>query len=117
MEGVGMIYAFWIDRPIFFTCGKRLVGRWLVRRLIEAGTDVVYLVRDWGTQCELNHSKLIEKVKVDQGDIRDQALHEGVLGKYDIFNISNRNPVSMFESNISETWARLEACCRNSKVG
>ena len=118
---------FWLDRPIFVTGATGLVGGWLVRRLVEAGADVVCLIRDWVPQSELVRSSLIEKVKVVRGDVRDQVLLERTLGEYEadtvihlaaqtIVTIANRNPISTFETNIGGTWALLEACRRSSTV-
>jgi CDP-glucose 4,6-dehydratase len=127
MAGVTLNRTFWLDRPTFVTGGTGLVGSWLVQRLVEAGADVVCLVRDWVPQSELVRSRLIEKVKVVRGDIRDQAMLERVLGEFEIdtvihlaaqtiVTIANRNPVSTFESNIAGTWNLLEACRRSPKV-
>lgn len=118
---------FWTDRPTFVTGGAGLVGSWLVRRLVEAGADVVCLVRDWVPQSELVRKGWLEKVRVVRGDCCDQELMERVLGEYEIqtvihlaaqtiVGIANRNPVSTFESNIKGTWALLEACRRSPKV-
>jgi CDP-glucose 4,6-dehydratase len=119
--------GFWRDRSTFVTGATGLVGSWLVRRLVEAGADVVCLVRDWVPQCELTRSGLIEQVKVVRGDVRDQALLERSLGEYEvdtvlhlaaqtIVTIANRNPVSTFETNVGGTWALLEACRRSPRV-
>jgi CDP-glucose 4,6-dehydratase len=118
---------FWLDRPTFITGATGLVGGWLVRRLIEAGADVVCLVRDWVPQSELIQTRLIERVKVVRGDVRDQALLEQILGEYEIstvihlaaqtiVTIANRNPISTFDTNIGGTWALLEACRRSPTV-
>jgi CDP-glucose 4,6-dehydratase len=122
-----MNQPFWMDRPTFVTGGTGLVGSWLVRRLVEAGADVVCLVRDWVPQSELVQTRLFEKVKVVRGDVRDQALLERVMGEFEIdtvlhlaaqtiVTIANRNPVSTFESNIGGTWNLLESCRRSPKV-
>jgi CDP-glucose 4,6-dehydratase len=119
--------AFWQDRPTFVTGATGLVGGWLVRRLVEAGADVVCLVRDWVPQSELVRGGMIEKVKTVRGDVRDQSLLERTLGEYEIntvihlaaqtiVTIANRNPVSTFETNIQGTWALLEACRRSPAV-
>ncbi len=119
--------AFWLDRPTFVTGATGLVGGWLVRRLLDAGADVVCLVRDWVPQSELVRTGLIERVKVVRGDVRDQALLERTLGEYEIdtvfhlaaqtiVGIANRNPVSTFETNVAGTWAVLEAARRSPKV-
>jgi CDP-glucose 4,6-dehydratase len=119
--------GFWLDRPVFVTGGTGLIGNWVVRRLLDAGADVVCLVRDWVPQSELVRSRLIEKVKVVRGDVTDQALLERALGEYEIdtiihlaaqtiVGIANRNPVSTFNANIAGTWSLLEACRRSPAV-
>jgi CDP-glucose 4,6-dehydratase len=119
--------SFWIDRPVFITGASGLVGSWLVKHLLERGADVICLVRDWVPQSELVQSRLIEKVKVVRGDVRDQPLLERVLGEFEvdtvlhlaaqtIVTIANRNPISTFETNIGGTWALLEACRHSPKV-
>jgi CDP-glucose 4,6-dehydratase len=126
MEGLVMS-AFWVDRPAFVTGASGLVGSWLVRRLLEAGADVVCLIRDWVPQSELVRAGLIDQVKSVRGDICDQPLLERILGEYEIdtvihlaaqtiVTIANRNPVSTFETNIAGTWSLLEACRRSPRV-
>lgn len=122
-----MTNAFWLDRPTFVTGGTGLVGAWTIKRLLDAGAEVVCLVRDWVPQSELTRANLIERVKVVRGDVRDQALLERVLGEYEIdtvihlaaqtiVGIANRNPISTFETNIGGTWSLLEACRRSPAV-
>ncbi len=119
--------TFWLDRPTFVTGGTGLVGSWLVRRLIDAGADIVCLVRDWVPQSELVRAKLIDQVKVVRGDVRDRETLERTLGEYEIdtvihlaaqtiVTIANRNPISTFETNIAGTWNVLEACRRSPRV-
>jgi CDP-glucose 4,6-dehydratase len=118
---------FWTDRPTLVTGATGLVGGWLVRRLLDAGADVVCLVRDWVPQSELVRASLLERVKVVRGDVSDQALLERTLGEYEIdtvihlaaqtiVTIANRNPAGTFQSNIGGTWALLEACRRSPAV-
>lgn len=119
--------TFWQDRPTFVTGGTGLVGSWLVKRLIEAGADVICLVRDWVPQSELVRAKSLEQVKVVRGDICDRDILERTLGEYEIdtvihlaaqtiVTIANRNPLSTFETNIAGTWNLLEACRRSPRV-
>jgi CDP-glucose 4,6-dehydratase len=118
---------FWQDRPTFVTGGTGLLGGWLVRLLLDSGADVVCLVRDWVPQSQLIQDRLIDRVKVVRGDVRDRELLERVLGEYEvdtvfhlaaqtIVGIANRNPVSTFETNIAGTWDLLEACRRSPAV-
>jgi CDP-glucose 4,6-dehydratase len=126
LEEVGMT-AFWRDRPTLVTGGTGLVGSWLTRRLVEAGADVVCLVRDWIPQSEVVRSRTLDQVKVVRGDIVDREVVERTLGEYEIntvfhlaaqtiVGIANRNPISTFESNIAGTWNVLEACRRSPSV-
>ena len=119
--------GFWLDRPVFVTGATGLVGGWLVRRLLDAGADVVCLVRDWVPQSELVRGQLIEQVKVVRGDVRHQSKMERVLGEYEIntvihlaaqtiVTIANRNPVSTLKTNVEGTWTLLEACRRSPAV-
>ncbi|MFM6155036.1 MAG: NAD-dependent epimerase/dehydratase family protein, partial [Sphaerospermopsis kisseleviana] len=68
------ISNFWQNRPVFITGGTGLLGGWLVQYLLNAGADIVCLVRDWIPQSFLVQSGVLEKVKVVRGDIVDQCL-------------------------------------------
>jgi CDP-glucose 4,6-dehydratase len=119
--------GFWVDRPVFVTGATGLVGGWLVPRLVQAGADVVCLVRDWVPHSQLLRSDLRDEVTIVRGDVRDQAVLERALGEFEIdtvihlaaqaiVQIANRNPISTFESNIGGTWSLLEACRRSPLV-
>lgn len=127
MEGLVVNSKFWQDRPTLVTGGTGLVGAWLVRRLVNAGANVVCLVRDWIPQSELHADGLLARVQIVRGDVRDQTLLERALGEFEIdtvmhlaaqtiVGIANRNPISTLDSNIAGTWALLEACRRSPRV-
>jgi CDP-glucose 4,6-dehydratase len=112
---------------VMVTGGTGLLGSWLVKQLLEGGSNVVCLVRDWVPQSELVRSHRIEQVSTVRGDITDRELLERTLGEYEvevvfhlaaqtIVGIANRNPVSTFTANIEGTWNLLEACRRSPKV-
>ncbi|MEL6182164.1 MAG: GDP-mannose 4,6-dehydratase [Myxococcota bacterium] len=118
---------FWQDRSTLVTGATGLLGSWLVERLVNAGADVVCLVRDWVPQSELVRTGLLERVKVVRGDVRDLELMERVLGEFEIKTvmhlaaqtivaIANNNPLSTFDTNIRGTWLMLEACRRSPSV-
>ncbi len=124
---IQQVSPFWQDRPTLVTGATGLLGGWLVPRLVEAGADVVCLLRDWVPQSELLARGIIDRVKVVQGEVQDQGLMERVLGEYEIdtvfhlaaqtiVGIAQRNPVSTFASNVGGTWAVLEACRRSPAV-
>ena len=127
METMGLMTAFWQDRPTLVTGATGFLGGWLVQRLLTAGADVICLVRDWVPQSSFIRNRLMEQVKVVRGDVRDQMLLERAVGEYEvdtvfhlaaqtIVNIANRNPISTFETNVQGTWALLEACRRSPSV-
>jgi CDP-glucose 4,6-dehydratase len=119
--------GFWRDRPVFVTGATGLLGGAVLRDLVDAGADVVCLVRDWVPRSELVASRMVERVRVVRGDVVDQGTIERALGEYEIVTVlhlaaqaivgvANRNPVSTFESNIRGTWVVLEACRRSPLV-
>jgi CDP-glucose 4,6-dehydratase len=104
-----------------------LVGGWVVRQLLDAGADVVALVRDWVPRSEMVAERLIDRVRVVRGDVRNQQTLERALGEYEVatvlhlaaqttVQVANRNPVSTLDTNIRGTWALLEACRRTPTV-
>jgi CDP-glucose 4,6-dehydratase len=104
-----------------------LVGGWVVRQLLDAGADVVCLVRDWVPRSEMIAKRLIDRVRIVRGDVRSQQTIERALGEYEIatvlhlaaqttVQVANRNPVSTLDTNIRGTWALLEACRRTPTV-
>src|SRR5258708_9542584 len=114
---------FWRDRATLVSGATGLVGGWLVRQLLQEGADVVCLVRDWVPQSNFVLSRLVDRVKIVRGDVRDYNLVERAIGEYEIntvlhlaaqaiVGIGNRNPTSTFETNIQGTWTLLEACRR-----
>jgi CDP-glucose 4,6-dehydratase len=119
--------ASWHDTRVLVTGATGLVGSWLVQRLLDAGADVVCLVRDAVPRSSLLVSGAIDRCVVVRGDVTDQALLERTLGEYEVstvfhlaaqtvVGVANRNPVSTFESNIAGTWSLLEACRRSPLV-
>jgi CDP-glucose 4,6-dehydratase len=127
MENVVINGSYWQDRPVLVTGATGLLGGWLTKRLLEHDADLVCLVRDWIPQSELVHARLIDKVKVVRGDVRDRNVLERTLVEYEIDTVfhlaaqtivgtANANPMSTFESNIAGTWNMLEACRRATKI-
>ncbi len=117
----------WRDRPVLVTGATGLLGSWLTRRLVANEANVVCLVRDWVPQSDLVAARVIDRVKVVRGDVRDRSLLERTVAEYEIntvfhlaaqtiVGVANHNPISTLESNIAGTWNLLEACRRSSLV-
>ena len=112
---------FWRDRSVFVTGATGLLGSCLVRQLVDAGADVVCLVRDWVPTSELVRTGLINRIKTVDGDVRDDELLRRTLGEYEvrtvfhlaaqtIVGVANQNPASTLDVNVRGTWTLLDAC-------
>ncbi len=116
-----MANEFWKGRNVFVTGATGLLGSWLTRTLVEAGSNVVCLIRDTVPQSYLVTSGIIRRVNVVHGDLKDyftvlRAINEYEvdtvfhLGAQTIVGTAARSVLSTFESNIKGTWNVLEAC-------
>src|SRR5208283_28319 len=106
--------SFWRDRPVFVTGATGLLGSWLVSQLLDAGSNVVCLVRDWVPQSEPVHNRRIEQVVTVRGENEVEVVFH--VAAQAIVGIANRDPASTFSTNIEGTWNLLEACRRFPKV-
>ncbi len=100
-----------------------LLGGWLVKALIERGSEVTVLHRDDRPRSALVLMGLEPSVSVVHGDLISEGLVERILAEYEIDTVfhlaaqtqvptANRSPISTFETNIRGTWLLLEACRR-----
>ena len=117
---------FWLDRPVAVTGAMGLVGSHLTSLLVDAGAEVVVLVRDDVPPTPIVSTWERRVTRID-GEVQDQALMERLLGEYEcrtVFHlaaqtqvaVANRNPPSTFDSNVKGTWTVLEACRRSPAV-
>ncbi len=118
---------FWLDRPTLVTGCTGLLGSWLTISLVEAGAQVVGLIRDEVPHSNLRRSGYVERIRVVRGEITDYGLVERAMNEYEIeavfhlaaqtiVPIANRAPLSTFEANIRGTWTVLEAARRSPTV-
>ena len=118
---------FWHERPVLVTGCTGLLGAWLTEGLVDAGADVVGLVRDDVPQSQLVRSGMFQRIRIARGDVTDYETMERVLNEYEIdavfhlaaqtiVGIANRSPLSTFEANVRGTWVTLEAARRVSTV-
>ena len=115
----------WKGSKVFITGGTGLLGSHLTRQLLEAGAEVIALVRD-SVPRSLFYSpeprwNLASKVVTVRGAIEDFACLERTINEYEIDTVfhlaaqtivgtANRNPIATFRANIEGTWNLLEAC-------
>lgn len=122
-----MTSDFWNGRRVFVTGATGFLGGWVVQDLVEAGADVVALVRDWVPRSRLLSEGLIDRIATVRGAVQQQDVLERAINEYDvdtvlhlaaqtIVTIADRNPISTFETNIRGTWCVLEACRRSPTV-
>jgi CDP-glucose 4,6-dehydratase len=118
----------WQDRRVFVTGATGLLGRWLVRDLVQRGADVIALVRDEIARSPLEENDLRGRVTQVRGSVEDLELVTRAVNEYEVeavFHLAAqtivgtalRDPVSTFSSNIQGTWCVLEACRRAQTVG
>ncbi len=119
--------TFWRERPVLVTGCTGLLGSWLTQALVEAGAEVVGLIRDAVPQSPLVRSGTVERIRVVRGSVSDYATMERALNEYEvecvfhlaaqtIVGIANRAPLSTFETNVKGTWVTLEAARRSPTV-
>ena len=112
---------FWKDRRVFVTGCTGILGSWLTQALVEAGAEVVGLVRDRVPNSHLFRTGAAARIVQVDGDIVDYLLLERALNEYEIdavfhlaaqplVRVANRMPVGTFETNVRGTWLLLEAC-------
>src|SRR3970040_1815012 len=99
----------------------------MTRALVDAGANVVCLIRDTVPNSELALSGTVARVNIVHGDLDDyfnvlRAINEYEietvfhLGAQTIVGTAARSALSTFESNIKGTWNVLEACHVCSKL-
>lgn len=117
---------FWKNRNVFITGCTGLLGSWMTQYLIEMGSNVVGLVRDFVPRSNLYQDNSIPITTV-HGSLEDLFVLERAINEYEIdtvfhlgaqtiVDIANRNPLSTFEANVRGTWNLLEAVRRNKTV-
>lgn len=118
---------FWKGRNVFITGSTGLLGSWVTEFLLNAGANVVGLIRDHVPRSRISQNRLINCMTIVTGEVEDYYLIDRILNEYQIqtvfhlaaqtiVSIANQSPLSTFESNIKGTWNILESCRRTSWV-
>ena len=112
---------FWKNRRVFVTGCTGILGSWLTQALLEAGAEVVGLIRVRVPLSNLKLSGADQRIIAVDGDILNAEMLERVLNEYEIetvfhlaaqplVRLANRAPVNTLEINVRGTWLLLEAC-------
>jgi CDP-glucose 4,6-dehydratase len=121
------VVSAWSGRRTFVTGATGLVGSWLVRALLERGSQVTVLVRDADPQSELLRSGDLGRTTVVNGEVQSLPTLLRALNHHrpdTVFHLAAqtqvrcawRDPFETFESNVRGTYALLEACRRHQDV-
>jgi CDP-glucose 4,6-dehydratase len=116
--------GFWPGRPTLVTGATGVIGAWVARQLVDAGADVICLVRSLSPERARTTADFIQRVTLVSGDVRDPALVDRILAEHRVdtvlhiaaqavLAIAHQDPAPSFDTNIRGTWTVLEAC-RNS---
>lgn len=112
--------TFWQSRPVLLTGATGFLGSWLTLWLVEAGANVIALVRDWVPQSNFARSRLDERVTVVRGCVTDGETVQRAFNEYGVDTVfhlaaqaivttAQRSPLATFDTNIRGTWNVLEA--------
>jgi CDP-glucose 4,6-dehydratase len=116
---------FWGRKTAFVTGGTGFVGSWLVRELLDAGANVVVLVRHGSNPAPQLRESANGKLFRVAGDLEDyqgvlaaltQARPDTVfhLAGQSLAGIAKNDPLRTLETNLRGTWNLLEASRKSS---
>jgi len=120
----------WHNSKVLVTGATGLLGSHLTRALVEAGAEVVTLIRDFLPKSiffqDTPDWQLNRKVTQVHGEVEDRELLERTVNEYEIDTIfhlaaqtlvgtANRSPTATFRTNIEGTWNLLEAARTHAK--
>lgn len=105
---------------MFVTGATGLLGSNLCASLVEAGAEVVALVRDGVPKTRFSELGLEREVTIVRGALEEAETIERAINEYAIDTVfhvgaqtivgtANRDPRSTFEANVRGTWNVLEA--------
>jgi CDP-glucose 4,6-dehydratase len=111
----------WHDKRVLVTGATGMLGAWVCRGLLEAGAQVIALVRDFDQRTELFRSELYSRVALVYGTVEDFWTIERAINQHEadtvihlaaqtIVGAANRFPLQTYETNIGGTYRLLEAC-------
>ncbi len=121
MAQVGVDARFWQARRVLVTGAYGFMAGHLIEALLEAGAEIIGMVRDRPAASYLQLSGLDSRITLAAGDITVLDDCVRVLNDHDcsvvfqlaaqaIVGVANRSPLGTFQTNIIGTCSVLEAC-------
>lgn len=112
--------TFWRGRPTLITGATGLMGGWLLKRLLDAGAEVVALVRDGARHSFAVQEGLLERTTILAGGLEDFDLLRRAAASHSIdtafhlaaqplVGVAKKDPRGTLETNVRGTWNLLEA--------
>jgi CDP-glucose 4,6-dehydratase len=112
--------GFWSGRSVLVTGASGLLGGWLVNDLVEAGADVVALIRDGAPKSMLFREGWINRINTVHGGLSNTTLLRRSMSEYAvdtvfhlaaqaIVGVAKVDPVTTLKTNVQGTWNVLEA--------
>jgi CDP-glucose 4,6-dehydratase len=85
VENVGM--SFWKHRKVMVTGTTGLLGSWLTEALLDAGAEVISLVRDWVPNSRAITAGVLDRCTVVRGDLEDLAVVTRTINEYEVDSV------------------------------
>lgn len=116
------------DTTVLVTGAQGFIGSCLAGRLVESGATVVVPSRDFHPDRRFTSDGIEGRCVVEHADIRDYEAMVDLLTRHEvqsvfhlaaqpIVGIANRSPLSTYESNVTGTYALMEACRTRGALG
>ena len=97
-----------------------LLGTWVTEALVDAGANVIGLIRDIVPSSRLNTCGVYDRISVVRGQVEDYALLERTVNEYQIQTVfhlaaligipySYLSPLAYIKTNVEGTYNILEA--------
>src|SRR4051794_5792585 len=118
----------WSGTTVLVTGAQGFIGSWLAERLVNAGSEVVVLRRDYDPGSRFHSEGIEDRCTVVHADVLDYESLLRVIHQYRfdavfhlaaqaLVGIANRSPLATYESNVRGTYTLLEAIRAAGVVG
>ena len=110
---------FWKGRVVLVTGSTGFLGGWLVRRLLELGSQVLVVVRQNRAISQFSFGEFADRTRVYRGSVSDRELIKRIFTENSVevvfhtaaltdVNDALKAPEDCFQSSVESTWWILE---------